>query len=144
VASDAEEVLALHEGWLKANATGDVRWLRENLAQDYFMANLNGSLYDGLDHVCRLWEHYRTTTAGWGLVPGEPASAEVVHRVVRVAGDFAWVVYRLVFRGVASDLGGAFELPSRGTDVLERRGGRWLIVHGHYSVGEPGGPESGF
>jgi ketosteroid isomerase-like protein len=144
VPSDTEAVLAVHDGWLAANETGDVAWLRENLAPDYFMINLNGALYDGLDHICRLWEYYRTTTAGWGILPGPRATAEVVHRVVRVVGDVGWVAYRFVYRGVATDMGGSFELPSRGTDVMERRDGRWLIVHGHYSVGEPGGPEGGF
>lgn len=141
---DEQAVLAVHQGWLEANKTGDVPWLRENLAPDYYMINLNGSLYDGLDHICRLWEFYRDHFEGWGTVPGDPIDCESIDPKVRVNGDAAWVMYRLRFVGNAELFGGHFDMNARGTDVMERRDGRWLIVHGHYSVGDPGGPEGGF
>jgi ketosteroid isomerase-like protein len=145
---DERSVLAVHQGWLDANTTGDVAWLRENLAPEYTMMNTNGSVYRGIDHICALWEYYRRQYHGWHGA-GEPLTCESIDPEVQVVGDVGWVAYRLLFAGESAggqgqgDLAGSFRFEARGTDVLVRRDGRWLIAHGHYSFGAPGGPAGG-
>jgi catechol 2,3-dioxygenase-like lactoylglutathione lyase family enzyme/ketosteroid isomerase-like protein len=55
-----------------------------------------------------------------------------------VTGDLAWVAAPWTSRGVAAD-GSTFERPGRLTVVLERRDGRWLARHTHFSLA-PGSP----
>lgn len=146
---DEEAVLALHQGWMDANRTGDCGWLRENLAPDYSMANTNGSFYRSSEHLQQLWEYYRKQYGGWGIVEGPPATCESRDVELRVVGDVGWVSYRIRFAGESTggdgpgDFGEGFDVQARGTDVMERRDGRWVIVHGHYSIGEAGAPAGG-
>lgn len=55
------------------------------------------------------------------------------HTAVEAAlrGDVAWVAFRQQINGNTS--GGATAVSGRATAVLERREGRWLIVHLHVS-----------
>src|SRR5262245_46068183 len=99
---DEQAALAVHEGWVRANRTGDVGWLRENLDADYWMANTNGSVYRGVDQICELWEYYRTQYAGWGTVPGPEVTCESAESNVWVVGDTAWVAYHGRFAGVST------------------------------------------
>lgn len=55
-------------------------------------------------------------------------SHTVVEPVVR--GDVAWVAFRREIHGTAD---GQTPVRGRGTAVLEKRDGRWLIVHLHMS-----------
>lgn len=49
------------------------------------------------------------------------------------AGDVAWVTYTLdlVMQPTTGD---AVKVQARGTDILEKRGEEWMIVHEHVSV----------
>jgi ketosteroid isomerase-like protein len=49
------------------------------------------------------------------------------------AGDVAWVTYTLdlVMQPTTGD---AVKVEARGTDILEKRGEEWMIVHEHVSV----------
>jgi ketosteroid isomerase-like protein len=49
------------------------------------------------------------------------------------AGDIAWVTYTLdlVMQPTTGD---AVKVEARGTDILEKRGEEWMIVHEHVSV----------
>ncbi|MEZ5101763.1 MAG: nuclear transport factor 2 family protein [Thermoleophilia bacterium] len=148
MSADEQAVLAVHLGWLRANETGDVAWLREHLDPGYTMMNTNGSVYRGPEHLVALWEYYRGMYPGWRGA-GAPLVVESVDPEVRVVGDAAWVAYRLIFAGESTggegqgDIAGTFRFETRGTDVLVRRDGRWRIAHGHYSFGSPGGPAGG-
>jgi uncharacterized protein (TIGR02246 family) len=51
---------------------------------------------------------------------------------ISAAGPVAWAAADGVFRIRAG--GQAFAMPARGTFVLEKRDGRWLIVHSHFST----------
>ena len=148
--SDEQAVLVVHQGWMDANRTGDVGWLREHLAPEYWMANTNGSTYHGIDQICELWEYYRRFYAGWGVVEGPLVTCESRDPVVTVCGDAGWVAYRVRFAGHSvggrgkGDFGAHdFDVNVRGTDIMRRIDGRWKIVHGHYSIGEPGAPAGG-
>jgi ketosteroid isomerase-like protein len=52
---------------------------------------------------------------------------------VRTAGDTAWIAGEWLTEVTGPD-GQAFTRPGRGTFVLERRAGRWLAVHSHFSL----------
>ncbi len=52
---------------------------------------------------------------------------------VHASGDSAWIAAGWQTEVTGPD-GRAFSRPGRGTFVLERRGGRWLAVHSHFSL----------
>ena len=52
---------------------------------------------------------------------------------VRTAGDCAWIAAGWLTEATGPD-GRPFTRPGRGTFVLERRGGKWLAVHSHFSL----------
>jgi ketosteroid isomerase-like protein len=49
------------------------------------------------------------------------------------AGDVAWVTYTLDL-AMQPTTGDPVKVQARGTDVLEKRGEEWMIVHEHVSV----------
>jgi ketosteroid isomerase-like protein len=52
---------------------------------------------------------------------------------VHARGDSAWIAAGWSTEATGPD-GRPFARPGRGTFVLERRGGRWLAVHSHFSL----------
>jgi ketosteroid isomerase-like protein len=52
---------------------------------------------------------------------------------VRTSGDHAWIAGGWSTEVTGPD-GRPLERPGRGTFVLERRDGRWLAVHSHFSL----------
>jgi len=52
---------------------------------------------------------------------------------VRASGDHAWIAGSWATEVTGPD-GRPFNRPGRGTFVLERRDGRWLAVHSHFSL----------
>jgi ketosteroid isomerase-like protein len=52
---------------------------------------------------------------------------------VRASGDHAWIAGSWSTEVTGPD-GRPFNRPGRGTFVLERRDGRWLAVHSHFSL----------
>jgi ketosteroid isomerase-like protein len=49
------------------------------------------------------------------------------------AGNIAWATYTLDF-AIAPQTGDVIKAQARGTDILEKRGEEWLIIHEHVSV----------
>jgi uncharacterized protein (TIGR02246 family) len=58
---------------------------------------------------------------------------------VSAAGPVAWAAVDGAFKIRAG--GQAFAMPARATFVLEKRDGKWLIVHGHFSAPAAGQEE---
>ncbi len=54
-------------------------------------------------------------------------------RAVGFAGDRAWIAAPWTSRGTRAD-GTTFPRPGRCTIAFERRDGRWLAVHTHFSL----------
>jgi ketosteroid isomerase-like protein len=52
---------------------------------------------------------------------------------VHTAGDSAWIAAGWLTEATGAD-GRPFARPGRGTFVLERRQGKWLAVHSHFSL----------
>ncbi|HWR49868.1 MAG TPA: nuclear transport factor 2 family protein [Bryobacteraceae bacterium] len=51
-------------------------------------------------------------------------------------GNFAWATYTMAFE-IEPKSGDTMKATARGTDVFEKRGGQWIIVHEHVSAPMP-------
>ena len=70
----------------------------------------------------------------WGVTRGFTFRLDDLHG--GVAGDRAWVA--LPWDSEGRDASGAwYDRPGRATIVFERRDGRWLAVHTHFSLYPP-------
>ena len=135
--SDEQAVVELSKGWLEANDRGDTGWLRENLTADYYMHNANGSHYSGIDHICELWDYYRTSLCWDGKGSPDKFVCTMVEPIrAEVHGDFAWVGYRFtahvepIAEGWLVPVGQTMDALVNATDVCRREGGRWKICCG--------------
>ena len=79
----------------------------------------------GLDNIIR--EQWHNV---WPRIRGFRFDADAR---VRTHGDTAWIATGWETEATGPD-GRPFHRPGRGTFVLERRGGRWLAVHSHFSL----------
>jgi ketosteroid isomerase-like protein len=139
---DRTDVVAAHEGYLRANTDIDPVALREVWDGDpsNVWFNLSGHTYQGLDHWCKLWEYYRTrikSARPWIAVDAD----------VRVKGDVAWVAStresEMVWVGAEPAPMRMGRGRSRSTMLFVRRDGAWRAVHAHFSAASeeprPGG-----
>ena len=60
---------------------------------------------------------------------------------VTVVGDAAWITYRL--RMVGKLDGEKMPESARGPEIYQNIDDQWQMVHGHWSIGEAGGPAGG-
>jgi ketosteroid isomerase-like protein len=139
-----EEILNIHLGYVLANRTGDTAWCRANMAggdDGVILYNTNGSNYIGVEHWCNLWDYYKDHIKGDRRTKGEPPLFESSQRRITVSDDAAWVTYRMRMVGKLDGV----EMPedARGTEIYQRIDGEWRMVHGHWSIGGPGGPAGG-
>ncbi len=77
------------------------------------------------------WADYRDHHLGPELERAENFEMRYFAVEPQVRGDIAWTSFR--YELAAEMSGNKMELEGRGTAVLERREGRWLIVHLHTS-----------
>jgi ketosteroid isomerase-like protein len=142
--SPEEELLEIHQRYVVANRTGDTAWCRANMAggeDGVVLFNTNGSNYVGVDHWCNLWEYYQKHITGDSRTKGEPPLFESIDPKVTVVGDAAWITYRL--RMVGKLDGEKMPESARGTEIYRNIDDQWQMVHGHWSIGEAGGPAGG-
>ena len=79
----------------------------------------------GLDNIEReQWRNVWPRIRGFHFEPDTHMHA---------AGDSAWIAGSWSTEVTGLD-GRPFERPGRGTFVLERRDGRWVVVHSHFSL----------
>ena len=79
----------------------------------------------GLDNIVReQWQNVWPRIRGFHFEPG-------AH--VHTSGDSAWIAGGWLTEVTGPD-GRPITRPGRGTFVLERRGGKWLAVHSHFSL----------
>jgi ketosteroid isomerase-like protein len=134
MSEDEKRIRELHDGFVEANRTGDVPFLRAHMApgkETLTWFNLNQSNYVGVDHICELWEFLRNLSAGG------KAECKVREERITVSGDAAWVVYALDFRADFGAMGKVAQ-DARCTEVWQRLGGDWRMVHFHCSNHVPG------
>jgi ketosteroid isomerase-like protein len=79
----------------------------------------------GLDNIVReQWQNVWPRIRGFHFEPGAS---------VRTLGDSAWIAGGWLTEVTGPD-GRPFTRPGRGTFVLEKRAGKWLAVHSHFSL----------
>jgi ketosteroid isomerase-like protein len=88
--------------------------------------------YDIAPFSFKSWSGYaegsKQTFAGWKSVTLDVADVQASRR-----GDTAWATYTLNFN-IVPKTGEPMKGSARGTDILEKRGENWVIVHEHVSV----------
>jgi ketosteroid isomerase-like protein len=79
----------------------------------------------GLDNIVReQWQNVWPRIRDFHFEPGTS---------VHASGDSAWIAGSWLTEVTGPD-GRPVTRPGRGTFVLERRGGKWLAVHSHFSL----------
>jgi ketosteroid isomerase-like protein len=104
-------------------------------APDVFSFGTRARIVSGLEPIrANQWE---------GIWPNIRDFAIELDKIVAGgAGDLAWGVTTWTSTGFDRD-GKPYDRPGRATIVLERRAGRWLAVHTHFSLA-PGIPQQTF
>ena len=125
----AVEIVALEKAMLDRWGTGDTLAFVENAARDitYFDPSLEKRL-DGRE----AFEKMFVPIKGTFRVP----KYEMVDPKVQSYGDIAVLSYNMVDyneRGIA-----AYRMNV--TEVFNRQGGRWMLVHSHFSITKPALP----
>jgi ketosteroid isomerase-like protein len=131
---DEKRIRELHAGFCEANKTGDVAFLRAHMApgnDTLTWFNLNQSNYVGVDHICKLWDFLR------GVFGGRSAEVKLSEERFHVNGNAAWVVYALDFRADFGAMGKVAQ-DARCTEIWEKQGDDWRMVHFHCSNHVPG------
>jgi ketosteroid isomerase-like protein len=137
--TDAARILELHREFVTANQNIDVEWLRAHMApgpDTLTWFNLNKSDYIGVDHICRLWE-FLAHVAG-----GAEQFVQSIDPHVHIDGNIAWVDSHI---DLEADFGamGKVKQSSRATEIWQRDGDDWKMVHFHCSEHETNGWEGG-
>jgi ketosteroid isomerase-like protein len=129
MASDDEVAVgAANEAFYRALSAGSIEGIAAACAQDDDVT----ALHEASKAVAVGWP---AVLATWNDVPFDAfAQLSVVMSgpVVKVRGPFAWVAGLEKVRGSTKD-GNAFSFTALGTNIYEKRDGRWLIVHHHAS-----------
>ena len=134
MATDEEQIRELHRGFVEANNSGDTSFLRKHMAEGADALrwyNLNQSNYVGVDHICELWDALRAASKG-GRAQTTPRDERIT-----VSGDGAWVSYGLHFSADFGEMG-KVDQDARATEIWQRLGGEWRMVHFHCSNHIPG------
>jgi uncharacterized protein (TIGR02246 family) len=121
----AQEILAMERAALDRWGNGDPDGFLEISAEDvdYFDPFQAGRV-KSREELRQIYDGLR------GLV--KIAWSDIVNPQVRVCGDVAVLTFNFVSRTP-----GETESRWNTTEVYERRGGRWLIVHTHWSFTQP-------
>ena len=127
---DVREVQGLNDAFYEALAKGSIDGIAALCAQDGTVT----ALHEDSREVAVGWP---AVLATWKAIPFEAfaeLSVSMPRPEVRARGDVAWVTGLEEVRGHMKD-GTAFSWIALGTNVYERRQGRWVMVHHHASKG---------
>jgi ketosteroid isomerase-like protein len=111
------------------------------VANDAFYKALSAGSIDGISAACAhdadvtaLHENSKAVAVGWQAVFDAFSELSVVMSdpVIKVSGSIARVVGLEKVRGKMKD-GQDFAWTALGTNIYEKRDGKWLIVHHHAS-----------
>jgi ketosteroid isomerase-like protein len=125
---DESAVHEANDAFYRALSAGSIEGISAACAQD--------------DDVTALHEASKTVAVGWPAVLASwkevpfdafaSLSVEMSGGVIKIKGPFAWVAGLERVRGAMKD-GGEFSFTALGTNIYEKRSGRWLMVHHHAS-----------
>ena len=114
--SDSAILRNLNESYVRSAEESDVRWYKENLAEDFLSSNVDGSIIDKAAFLERIAHRY----------PG--SNLEAVDLRIRIIGEVALI--HSGFRYTKTD---GQEGRGRYTDIWARRQERWLCVSAHFN-----------
>jgi ketosteroid isomerase-like protein len=127
-AGDRQEVQAANETFYREMSAGSIDGISAVCAQD--------------DNVTVLHENSKDVAVGWPAVletwkavpfdAFSELSVVMSNPVIQVNGSMAWVAGFEQVRGKSKD-GQEFAWTALGTNIYEKRGGKWLMVHHHAS-----------
>ena len=118
---DAAAVLAKENEWNETFKTSDHAAMRRLLADDYFITEEDGKIYDKEAYIA--------------LVSDETLHVEISEFAdlkVRVHGNHAIVTG--LYHAKGTQKGAGFELRDRFTDIWQENGKVWRLVGSHYSL----------
>ncbi len=119
--SDERVVRKMVEDWADAVAKGDRDGILASHADDLLMFDFPNTV-KGLGAYSRTWQFFDDSRRG-------PVTFRPSDMQVHAGSDTAFVSCDIHCNGTTA---GAFDL--RLTTCLEKRGGKWTIVHEHHSV----------
>ena len=123
--AEEDQIRELVESMAEYAQVGDLEALGELYAAGEDVHIIEGS---GVNHG---WTDYRDHHLAPELAEFENFTYRYYNVEPQVRGDVAWASFRYE---LATDTpSGHVEVEGRGTAILERREGRWLIVHTHTS-----------
>lgn len=126
--SDETAVGAANKAFYQALSAGSIQGISEACAHDDDVT----ALHEASRSVAVGWQEVLDT---WKAVPFDSfseLSVVVSGEVIRVHGPFAWAAGFEKVRGRTKD-GQDFSFTPLGTNIYEKRDGRWLMVHHHAS-----------
>ena len=123
--ADEDAVRALVESMAEYAQAGDLDALGELYAPGEGVHIVEGS---GVNHG---WADYRDHHLEPELEEFENFTMRYYNVEPQVRGDVAWASFQ--YELAAGTPNGDVEVAGRGTTILERRDGRWLVVHIHTS-----------
>lgn len=125
----ADGLLALEEFFSRMSAycaAVDFDSTEALFAPDVVSFGTKATIVSGLDNLrSQQWEHI------WPNIDGFEMQLEQLHGTCN--GDFAWGMLPWTSNGFNAD-GKPYLRPGRATAVLERRAGKWLCIHTHFSL----------
>jgi ketosteroid isomerase-like protein len=127
-ATDKYDVRAVNDGFYKALSAGSIEGIAAACAHDEDVT----ALHENSREVAVGWQ---AVLASWKAVPFDAfaeLSVVMADPVITVSGPVARVVGFEKVRGKMKD-GQDFAWTALGTNIYEKRDGKWLIVHHHAS-----------
>lgn len=126
---DVTEIRRWLEDFSAAVRAVDYERGRAMFAPDVVGFGTYAGMLTGLDRlVAGQWRNI------WGVTRGFTFRLDEMH--CGVSGDQAWVAVPWDSQGQTAE-GTWFDRPGRATIILERRDGRWLAIHTHFSLYPP-------
>ena len=123
---DEEDVLAANDAFYKALSAGSIEGISAACAHDQGVT----ALHETSVEVAVGWD---AVLASWKAVPFDSfaeLSCVMTNPAIKVHGTIARVAGLEKVRGKMRS-GEAFAFTALGTNIYEKQGGKWLIVHHH-------------
>jgi ketosteroid isomerase-like protein len=124
----AEEIKAILVDMWDAVEQGDLERYASHLHDDF-------TSFGETDTYLNEGKAYEVRSYGDYLTRVRDVHTEMHQPEVTVRGDVAWITYYWTDAGYQMD-GTRFTSRGKSTRIFVREGGRWLCIHGHYTLAD--------